>query len=739
MQLEILGIRHHGVGSTINLLKRLEEISPDQIIIEGPIELMDAVNEVEIKSIKPPVAILAYNPKDMLQSTFYPYATFSPEWQAICYAKEHNIDLTMADMPLKHQFVEDDAKEPMDMGEKLGEYIVHTTPLDEIAKLDGYSDSELWWEHRFEQKPYIDASKHFEAVMLVMASLRERYIHSDDSNNLIREAFMREAIRKAIKAKKERIVFICGAWHAPALRELKSSAKSDRELMKNLPRGKVECSWVPWLNSRLSWRTGYGSGVDSANWYGHLYQHPNDDGAKWLHLATKLFRKKKIDISTAHTIEALRLAQSLASMRGLCRAGLAEFDDAIITVMCGGDRVLYDLIYPDLIVGKKMGDIGESASTLPLQRDFEAKIKSYRLQKREDEKLITLDLRKELHLTKSIFLHRLKILSIGWGKRMQSRSKGSFKEVWSLRWQPELEVAIIDKAIWGNSIEMAAQNYLKDIATTTQDTIELSHLIHRAITAKLFDSIDFLIHKIDELISLSNDVAILIETLLPLMEIARYDDIRKTDKGVLGSLIEALIIKINANIYNACYGLDNDMAQKIFKLIRAMHEAMSLWEDEEAYQEWLASLKEIANDTTMPYLIQGSTTRILFDAKVFDVEVIQKAFGKALSQGEEYIDSAYWIEGFLDGSVMVLLLDNALWGILYNWIEGLDSEEFDHILPIIRRTFSQYSPKIRFELGAKAKVGLQGEIRSQIQESEAFNEERALASMMIVKELLYGK
>ena len=40
MEVEILGIRHHGVGSAINTIQMLNQFQPDHIIIEGPAELM---------------------------------------------------------------------------------------------------------------------------------------------------------------------------------------------------------------------------------------------------------------------------------------------------------------------------------------------------------------------------------------------------------------------------------------------------------------------------------------------------------------------------------------------------------------------------------------------------------------------------------------------------------------------------------------------------------------------------
>jgi len=40
LKLEVLEIRHHGVGSAKNVLARLKELEPDFIIIEGREELM---------------------------------------------------------------------------------------------------------------------------------------------------------------------------------------------------------------------------------------------------------------------------------------------------------------------------------------------------------------------------------------------------------------------------------------------------------------------------------------------------------------------------------------------------------------------------------------------------------------------------------------------------------------------------------------------------------------------------
>ena len=46
------------------------------------------------------------------------------------------------------------------------------------------------------------------------------------------------------------------------------------------------------------------------------------------------------------------------------------------------------------------------------------------------------------------------MLGIGWGEVTDDlvRGTGTFHETWSLRWRPELSVAIIDAAVWGTTV-----------------------------------------------------------------------------------------------------------------------------------------------------------------------------------------------------------------------------------------------------------------------------------------------
>jgi len=59
---------------------------PDIVLIEGPPEADDLVKLAADPDMRPPVALLGYVPGEPRLAAFWPFAVFSPEWQAIRYA-----------------------------------------------------------------------------------------------------------------------------------------------------------------------------------------------------------------------------------------------------------------------------------------------------------------------------------------------------------------------------------------------------------------------------------------------------------------------------------------------------------------------------------------------------------------------------------------------------------------------------------------------------------------------------
>jgi hypothetical protein len=53
----ILGIRHHGTGSTRRVLERLHELRPDLVLVEGPPEFDTILKWAKPAEMCPPVAM----------------------------------------------------------------------------------------------------------------------------------------------------------------------------------------------------------------------------------------------------------------------------------------------------------------------------------------------------------------------------------------------------------------------------------------------------------------------------------------------------------------------------------------------------------------------------------------------------------------------------------------------------------------------------------------------------------
>lgn len=719
MSIHILGIRHHGPGSARNIRAFLEELKPDIVLVEGPPEADELLQWPTHKEVKPPVAILCYQPDDPKRSVFYPFAEFSPEWQAILFAKKNNIPVRFFDLPIAHQFAidkerrENDSKKQEDdlqSSEQLNnssaevntEFAIKKDPISYLAEAAGYEDGEKWWEQMFEYRH--DCEQVFEAVTEAMQALRDSFPGGDNRAEKLRETHMRKMIRQAEREMYSTIAVICGAWHAPALLNMPKQ-KEDNEVLKGLPKAKVECTWIPWTYNRLSYYSGYGAGIESPGWYEHIWHHPKDDGTRWMTRVAQLFRKNGMDTSVAHVIEAVRLAETLASLRGLSKAGLEELNEATLTVLCNGESILLQLIHDELIVSNKIGEVPTDIPKPPLQVDIEKLQKSLRLPATADFKDYILDLRKEIDLSRSIFLHRLRLLELKWGYPSQVSGKGTFKEQWRLQWDPAFSIDIIEKGSWGNTVEEAANKFLVNKAAKTKSLLEVAKLIEEALPAELHGAVEVLIRQINNLSAASGDVVELIEAIPPLVNVARYGNVRRTDSELVLQILNSMITRICIGLPNAVIGIDAEAAQNLVGLIHQLDESISLLQQNETAAHWQQTLSAISSGQNAAPVIGGYSTRLLFDYKILEGEALIKVFHFRMSSVNTPDVSASWLEGFLKGSGSILLVDQDLWFLVNQWVDQLDAQTFMQVLPLLRRTFANFTSPERRRLGEKIKTG----------------------------------
>ena len=165
MSVHVFGIRHHGPGCARSLVAALGALVPDVVLVEGPPDAQDMLALAAHADIAPPVALLVYPIDAPKRAVFYPFAEFSPEWQAIRWALARGVDVRFIDLPQAHRMAEEenddesvseiepDAPAPPAPAEPTAGSTpaVERDPLDLFAEAAGYTDHELWWEHQIER------------------------------------------------------------------------------------------------------------------------------------------------------------------------------------------------------------------------------------------------------------------------------------------------------------------------------------------------------------------------------------------------------------------------------------------------------------------------------------------------------------------------------------------------------------------------------------------------------------
>lgn len=723
-RLHVFGIRHHGPSSARSLVAALEALDPACVLIEGPPEADALISFVASSAMTPPVAILVHGEDDPANAAFYPFAVFSPEWQAMRWACANGRRARFIDLPsacrlaLRAQTEDaaaepqttddaapagacpDDADAPAPPGACRPQDSIRRDPLAYLAEIAGYHDGEAWWNALIEQS--FNAPTVFAAIESAMAELR-RHVEplaaqpdAEQRLELQREAHMRLAIATALAETGGAVAVVCGAWHAPALR--RRADKEDRSALRGLPKIKVAATWVPWTDTRLAAGSGYAAGVASPGWYRHLWDElarpgseltPRRLTARWQARVAALLRDNGHATSPASVIEAARLAETLAALRDLALPGLDEMREAGLATLCHGETVPWRLIEKMLIVGNAVGEIDDSVPQMPLQADLARQQKKLKLKPEALERDVSLDLRTETGLAKSLLLHRLRLINVPWGQQEDvGGSRGTFRENWKLKWDPEFSVRLAEALVHGTTVEQAAGNAAIAAARTSPTLGKISATVTGCLLAGLPDAARMTISALQGAAAATSDIAALAEAVPPLAAILRYGTARDMPADELRLLVTSLTGTVCAGLNYACRSLRHEEAGTLRGKLVELDRAVALIDSEPIAGDWRRALRQAADDAACHALLRGFAVRALYDRGALAAADTGDHLSRALSRAVPPNEAGDWLDGFLGGAGQVLLHDAQLLRLIDQWIAGLAEEGFVELLPMLRRAFS---------------------------------------------------
>ncbi|MEM9092541.1 MAG: DUF5682 family protein [Cyanobacteria bacterium P01_F01_bin.53] len=248
------------------------------------------------------------------------------------------------------------------------------------------------------------------------------------------------------------------------------------------------------------------------------------------------------------------------------------------------------------------------------------------------------------------------------------------------------------------------------------------------------DAIAHLMYCLQNAAAIASDVTHLMGALPPLANILRYRDVRQTDTVVVAEVVDGLVARLCIGLPGACASLDDDAAQKMLSAIARTHSAIKLLQQAHHAKAWSAVLMQLCDTSSLHGLLAGYSCRLLLDEGSLHTEEATRRLGLALSLANEPTQAAAWVEGFLQGSGLLLLHDDTIWQVLDDWVTSLSDEAFITLVPLLRRTFSNFSAPERRQMGERVRVG-NATVQNNVVD-HTFDHQRADESLVMVAQLL---
>lgn len=695
--MKTFGIRHFSPAGAYFVRKFLNENRPDVVLIEGPADFDFLMDDIVSKNLLPPFAIMAYTKEVPIETVLYPFAVYSPEYQAILWARENNKECHFFDL---------ESNIMLGLESKNEDEIISDAPnkIHDKEKTSDF-DMESFWERVLEQSEDMNAYKSGSA--LFGESLRNE--DEVSLRDIIRESFMKRKIKEIIDSgiDSEKIVAITGAFHTSAIQSL-DGAMTDKEY-DSLKKKDSNITLMPYSYYRLSKRTGYGAGNTAPAYYELLWQGfiKNDKTyheRKYLSLLAKYMREHGGIVSSAQVIEATMLSRSIANLRGGSIPTLVDLKDAGITCMGGGSFGEMAMGFAQSDIGTKIGVVPQESMKTSIQSDFLSRLKALKLEKYKElvATPLQLDLRENLRvkskesafldLNRSFFLYRLVTLGIDFAKIERNRQdNATWAENWILQWTPEAEIQIVESVLKGDTIDEAVAFVLGERLNNAISISEIADIIEAAFNCGIPKIVEGAGRKLDEMASGAVSIHEIAVTTSKLSDMILFGDIRKLDRKPLEPIVKRLCIR--AALILAGESACDDMAAVILvEDIQSIHNVFVLHDflDKDL---WFDKLMEVSNRDDLNTKISGLATAILLDTGKTDENTLRIEVARRLSAGMPAELGANWFAGLSIRNHYALIGRLTLWESLSEYMDSLDEEEFRRSLVFLRRAFVDYSSK----------------------------------------------
>ena len=535
----------------------------------------------------------------------------------------------------------------------------------------------------------------------------------ENDENLLRESFMRRCIREVLARghKPERVLVVCGAFHAPALTE-DQPAMTDAEVNK-LPKADASLTLMPYSYYRLSSQSGYGAGNHAPGYFQRLYDErraaePDRLAPIFLTEVCHALRRSGQIRSAADVIEAVRLARSLAALADSPAPCLRDLRDAAACLLGRGDAGSIRAALSEIEVGTTVGRLPKGVSRTSIQDDFYLQIEELGLQKyltekpqplNDSEKSKGIDLRPNRertnesaalkNLRRSTFLHRLRVLGVRFGELRRRDQVGTSKELWLLRWTPESEIQLVEGSLLGDTVEIATAVRLAQRLDEATRIDEAAKIVEEAVACQLADALEAARKRLQAMAVEESGFVQLAGAVHSLAEVVRYGSVRRIDAEPLKPLLAQLFLRATLAVRDACLCDVPTAKEQVRPGILRLQDVAREQPELVDVDRWDRELDGIATTDSLNAYLSGFVLSLLLPR--VDEERLSREVNRRLSAGVPPDVGGEWFEGLVQYNREALFNRMSLWRQLDQFVQQLDEDAFHRALVPLRRAFGDFA------------------------------------------------
>jgi hypothetical protein len=305
----------------------------------------------------------------------------------------------------------------------------------------------------------------------------------------------------------------------------------------------------------------------------------------------------------------------------------------------------------------------------------------------------------------SVFLHRLRAAGVSYASydgRKLGAPRGTppeepggadalerIVERWEARWTPSTEVALVEKIVFGDTLEQVATRVLAEQLADAHATGRAAEVLLEAVVTSCAKTVAEALAACERLAPGDDDLPSLARAAKVLSSLVSYGSSRTRSlhgDQAIASLCEKTFARATLRLMDACTGSDEGVAtaRAALKTLNSV----ALTQKKVDREGWFAAARSVSASYVVNPGAAGVASALLYIAQVIGDDELGLLVEQRLSNTHDPAAAAGFIEGFFEVNGLALVKSRPVVAALDAYLVAIDKERFRNLLPVLRRAFA---------------------------------------------------